>query len=125
MKTKKKIALISDFDGTISVDDFFWYAIKDYLDENSLQPWNDYLDKKITHFEALSKIFGQIRAEKEDFDNFIDKFPIEEKFVDTLALLRQLNKVDLPTFGKPTIPHFIYKVQNLRFKVQSFSEPII
>ena len=42
-----------------------------------------------------------------------------------LALLRQLNKVDLPTFGKPTIPHFIYKVQSLRFKVQSFSEPII
>lgn len=86
MKAKKPIALISDFDGTISIDDFFWCAIKEYLDDNSLQPWNDYLDKKITHFEALSKIFGQIRAPKEDFDRFIDVFPIEEKFVDTLAL---------------------------------------
>jgi 2-hydroxy-3-keto-5-methylthiopentenyl-1-phosphate phosphatase len=39
--------LISDFDGTISIDDFFWCAIKEYLDDNSLQPWNDYIDKKI------------------------------------------------------------------------------
>jgi hypothetical protein len=29
------------------------------------------------------------------------------KFADcALALDKQLNKVDFPTFGKPTIPHF-------------------
>jgi len=29
------------------------------------------------------------------------------KFADcALALERQLNRVDLPTFGRPTIPHF-------------------
>jgi hypothetical protein len=41
-----------------------------------------------------------------------------------LALLRQLNKVDLPTLGNPTIPHFnamfFYKRLYLCAKVHIF-----
>lgn len=89
MKVKGPVALISDFDGTISVDDFFWYAINEYLEDDDLKPWNDYIDGKITHVQALTKIFGKIRAEQSHFDNFIDEFPIEPKFVDTLKFCNE------------------------------------
>ena len=85
------IALISDFDGTITADDFFWYTINEYLEESDLKPWHDYIDRKITHFQALSRIFGKIRALEEDFNDFIDRFPVEPKFIDTIELCNKKN----------------------------------
>lgn len=85
--------LISDFDGTISKKDFFWYAIENLLEKTDIQPWNDYKNGRITHFEALRRIFSKIRSNKEAFDDFIFSLPIEECFVDTVKYCKT-NAID-------------------------------
>lgn len=86
MKVNAPVALVTDFDGTASLDDFFWCAIKEYLQESDLQPWNDYNNGKLTHVQALAKIFEKIHAPTEEFNKFIDNFPMESKFLDTMQL---------------------------------------
>lgn len=81
---KKKISLISDFDGTISKKDFFYMVIdsllKDKLD--ALVPWKDYLAGKITHIDALSGIFSQIHLSQQDLDKFISTIEVDNYFYD-------------------------------------------
>jgi 2,3-diketo-5-methylthio-1-phosphopentane phosphatase len=89
MIVKQPVALVTDFDGTASIDDFFWCAINEYLQESDLKPWSDYTDGKIKHVQALARIFEKIHAEKNDFHEFIDRFPMEEKFIDTMKLCKE------------------------------------
>lgn len=86
-----KIALISDFDGTISKYDFFWHAIDKLLTKKDIQPWEDYIDKKITHVQALTRIFAKIHTPKPEFDEFVLELPIDEYFVDTVEFCRRHN----------------------------------
>jgi len=54
--------LVTDFDGTITANDFYLLVAERLLSSEALAPWEDYRTGKITHFTALQKIFGQIRA---------------------------------------------------------------
>ncbi|MDR1941987.1 MAG: MtnX-like HAD-IB family phosphatase [Endomicrobium sp.] len=85
----KKTALISDFDGTISKEDFFNMAIERLLTPDDLQPWQDYLDKKITHYQALDGIFSKIHISQKALDAFIDSIEIDDKFPDALKLCKK------------------------------------
>ena len=91
MTGKKKRVLISDFDGTISKKDFFWYVIDTLLSPEDMQPWEDYLAKKITHIEALKQIFCKIRLSEKEFYNFVLSLPIEDCFVETAKYCSQNN----------------------------------
>lgn len=82
----KKIAFVSDFDGTITPEDFFWYVSEQYLDEQALKPWQLYLEGRETHLNALNRIFGQIRVPQEQFDAFIKKIPYDKMFPNVAAL---------------------------------------
>ena len=86
-----KTILISDFDGTISKRDFFWYAIDNLLTKEDITPWQEYLSKKITHVEALKRIFEKIKIDEKEFHDFVLTLPIEEKFVDTVKLAKSKN----------------------------------
>lgn len=88
-----KRAVISDFDGTISKVDFFYFAISKLLSENDVQPWLDYKAGRIRHVEALSRIFQKIRLPYDEFINFCLELPIEECFVDTVKYC-QKNNID-------------------------------
>lgn len=72
-----KIAFVSDFDGTISDDDFFAYTAKAYFDERALAPWRAYLAGGKTHFQALKEMFAQIRVPVEQFHSLIDSIHID------------------------------------------------
>lgn len=85
----RKIALVSDFDGTITPEDFFWYVSNQYLDKDSLLPWNEYLAGRETHLNALNRIFSHIHVPTEDFINFIKTIPYDEFFTQTAVLCRQ------------------------------------
>lgn len=89
MKILKPAMLISDFDGTISKKDFFWYLIDNFLTKEDCEPWNDYLNGTITHVQALAKIFEKVHIDKKAFDEFILTLPIEESFVDTVKLCNE------------------------------------
>lgn len=70
--TPENTVFISDFDGTITDDDFFAYTAKAYFDERALKPWREYLAGQKTHFEALREMFAQIRAKTDDLNALID-----------------------------------------------------
>jgi 2,3-diketo-5-methylthio-1-phosphopentane phosphatase len=86
----KKRAFVSDFDGTISKDDFFNMVINRFLKPEDLRPWQDYLDKKITHIEALGKIFSKVRINQKEMDTFIESIEIDDNFERVCRLCKSL-----------------------------------
>lgn len=85
----KKLAFVTDFDGTITHNDFFHMVIDAYFEEKDLQPWYDYKAGKKDHFDALSSIFGKIRADKKDFDALINTIDVDEDFAKVLSLCKE------------------------------------
>ena len=55
-------ALVSDFDGTVSADDFFTLAAGRYFTDEMLEPWREYLSGRKKHFDALNEMFGRLRG---------------------------------------------------------------
>ena len=80
----KKIVLISDFDGTITKEDFFNMAVERLLSPKALKPWHDYVSGKTTHIDALTGIFSQIRLSQDELDKFIDTIHIDKYFYDVM-----------------------------------------
>lgn len=54
--------LVSDFDGTMTANDFYKLAVERLLTPEDLAPWGEYRAGRLTHFQALRLIFGRIRA---------------------------------------------------------------
>jgi 2,3-diketo-5-methylthio-1-phosphopentane phosphatase len=87
----RKISLVSDFDGTISKEDFFNMAVERLLTPGDLLAWRDFLNKKITHYEALDKIFSRIRIPQKRLDDFIQSIEIDPEFQNTLGLCKEFS----------------------------------
>jgi 2,3-diketo-5-methylthio-1-phosphopentane phosphatase len=66
MNSSPPSVLVSDFDGTITAEDFYQLAVKRLLAPEDLGPWTEYLAGRISHFEALRRIFAAIRAPEEE-----------------------------------------------------------
>ena len=75
------LAVVSDFDGTISRDDFFWLIADKYFDAPALEPWNLYLRGEMSHLDALNAIFSQIRLPEEELYSFIESIVRDKSFV--------------------------------------------
>lgn len=82
---KKPYVLVTDFDGTITKEDFFWLVVEKLLSKEDIQPWEDFLAGKITHFDALNGIFQKIRLSEEDLHRFILDIPFENCFLETVS----------------------------------------
>ena len=76
----KKWTLVSDFDGTISDKDFFYYVADKYFDDKMLSPWREFLAGRKKHFVALSEMFGNLRIEKDELDKFIKTINLDQSF---------------------------------------------
>lgn len=60
-----KAVLVSDFDGTMTVNDFYKLVAERLLPPDALAPWAGYRAGLLTHFEALRDIFARLRAPEE------------------------------------------------------------
>lgn len=60
-----KAVLVSDFDGTMTANDFYKLVAANLLPQDALTPWQEYRAGRLTHFEALRIIFGRINASQE------------------------------------------------------------
>lgn len=87
----RKIAFVSDFDGTITDDDFFAYTTKAYFDEEALEPWRTFLAGKKTHFQALKEMFAQIRVSVAELQKTIDSIYVDPDLEATWQLCRTKN----------------------------------
>ena len=74
----KRLALVIDFDGTITDDDFFVYVRDAFFDDKALEPWRLYLDGKITHFNALKQIYGNLRVSEYEINKLIEQVKIDK-----------------------------------------------
>lgn len=54
--------LVTDFDGTLTQRDFFELVRLRWPSAPGDDPWDDYVAGRLTHFEALARIFGRIRT---------------------------------------------------------------
>ena len=71
------ITFVSDFDGTITDDDFFKYVKNTYFDDSALEPWRHYLAGKLTHFDALKQIYAKLRIGECEIKEFIKKIRLD------------------------------------------------
>lgn len=86
-----KIALVTDFDGTISDNDFFWFIAERYFNEQMLAPWREYLAGKISHLNALNQMFAQIHLPEPELLACISEINIDKHFLPTIQLCFEKN----------------------------------
>ena len=84
----RKIAFVTDFDGTITNDDFFQYVGDAFFDDSALAPWRLYLKGKLSHFEALRQMYGSLRVCEKELIDLLKKVAVDEWVIPTFELLR-------------------------------------
>ena len=79
---------VSDFDGTITANDFYNISVERLLTPEDISPWKDYRAGKITHFTALQRIFGKIRAPIGKVMEVIDAMEVDPGLAESVKALR-------------------------------------
>ncbi len=64
--------LVSDFDGTMTANDFYKLVAERLLPPDALAPWAEYRAGRSTHFEALRDIFAHLRAPEAEILALVD-----------------------------------------------------
>ncbi len=69
--------LVSDFDGTMTRQDFYKLALKHLLPFDCPDYLAQYREGKITHFEALRLYFAGIRADENEVQAIVDRMELD------------------------------------------------
>lgn len=78
--------LVSDFDGTITRYDFYDLVCREFP-EIAKDYWQQYESGKLTHFEALRRIFAGIRAPEDRLLDIIRQMEIAPRFKQSVEAL--------------------------------------
>lgn len=81
--------LITDFDGTLARQDFYQLVVAHLLPRDVPNYWQDYLLKKLTHFEVLKSYFAEIRCSEAEVDKLLQQMELEPELP---SLLQQLDE---------------------------------
>ncbi len=81
--------LVSDFDGTMTRYDFFDLARQELPSIATRDHWTDYVDGRITHFEALARIFADIRTDLPTMQATADRMELDPNLKDSVTRLQQ------------------------------------
>lgn len=87
----KKLLFVSDFDGTISAQDFYLQILYRYEPHLAFSPLADFYDGKYTCLDFLGKVFREMNLSKEELDNEISKIPADETFKDLVDFVHQMD----------------------------------
>lgn len=88
MRKPPQRILVSDFDGTMTKFDFFDLARRDLPSAADHDFWQDYVDGRITHFEALASIFASIRTDGPGIERVLAGMQLDPSLKDSVARLR-------------------------------------
>jgi 2,3-diketo-5-methylthio-1-phosphopentane phosphatase len=69
--------LVTDFDGTLTRQDFYRLAIEHLIPPGTHNYWADYRAGRITHFEALQRYFASIRLSEADVLAVVDRMELD------------------------------------------------
>ena len=79
--------MVSDFDGTMTRYDFFDMARRHLRTAADHDYWKDYLDGKLSHFEAMASIFGAIRTDIQGMENALARMELDLTLHDSVTRL--------------------------------------
>jgi 2,3-diketo-5-methylthio-1-phosphopentane phosphatase len=86
MPARNKI-LVSDFDGTMTEQDFFRVALS-RLPPVAAAPWARYEQGLTSHFAALAEIFSGLRVGEQELDAMLTEMRVESGLAQSLDLLQ-------------------------------------
>jgi 2,3-diketo-5-methylthio-1-phosphopentane phosphatase len=69
--------LVSDFDGTMTRNDFYKLAVEFLVPKDTPNYWSEYRAGTITHFEALRRYFATIRAPEAEVLAVVDRMELD------------------------------------------------
>jgi 2-hydroxy-3-keto-5-methylthiopentenyl-1-phosphate phosphatase len=88
MKPHPHHILVSDFDGTMTTFDFFDLARRDLPSAADHDHWQDYVDGRLTHFEALARIFADIRTDWAGMERVLEGMELDPGLPGAVERLR-------------------------------------
>ena len=80
--------LVSDFDGTFTRREFYDLAMQAGLVDGSPDYWTAYAAGRISHFDAISGIFSNLRCSEAELRDLIDRMEPDPKTSDALHALK-------------------------------------
>lgn len=89
MESSNRKVLVTDFDGTITRRDFYSCVVEMILQPADLEPWHDYTQGQISHFEALRRIFARIRVPESELNRVISEMQIDPLLKDAVERLHR------------------------------------
>ncbi|AMV38860.1 HAD-IB family phosphatase [Planctomyces sp. SH-PL62] len=85
--TPPRSLLVTDFDGTLTREDFYQLAIKQLLPADLPDYWGEYRAGRLTHFQALQAYFSHIRDDERAILNVVDQMHLEPRLAECLREL--------------------------------------
>lgn len=80
--------LVSDFDGTMTRHDFFELVRRRWPGPPADDPWEQYVAGRLTHFQALARIFAAIPAAGTDLLKLVTQMELDADLPDAVGRLR-------------------------------------
>jgi 2,3-diketo-5-methylthio-1-phosphopentane phosphatase len=81
--------LVSDFDGTMTRRDFYDLVRKQWPIPPDDDPWEQYVNGWLTHFEALAAIFARIRTDEATLLALVDRMELDPTLPEAARTLRE------------------------------------
>jgi 2,3-diketo-5-methylthio-1-phosphopentane phosphatase len=85
---KPTSVLVTDFDGTMTRYDFYHLAIEQLIPKDCPNYWQEYLQGRMTHFEALQAYFLLIRSSEPEVLAMVNRMQLDPQLPSALASLR-------------------------------------
>jgi 2-hydroxy-3-keto-5-methylthiopentenyl-1-phosphate phosphatase len=89
MTSPRSRVLVTDFDGTISKNDFYLLVRAHLLPPGVPNYWAEYRAGRITHFEALRGYFSEIQADEATVWNIVEQMQVDPNLAAAVAKLRR------------------------------------
>jgi 2-hydroxy-3-keto-5-methylthiopentenyl-1-phosphate phosphatase len=88
MSNQPEKILVTDFDGTMTQQDFYELVLQHLLEDDVPDFWTQYRTGKITHFEALQGYFANIRVDEPTLLALVARMELDPDLRTATSLLR-------------------------------------
>jgi 2-hydroxy-3-keto-5-methylthiopentenyl-1-phosphate phosphatase len=85
---RSKRVLVTDFDGTITGEDFYQLIAQQYLPASAPDYWQLYARGQLTHFEAMQSFFSHAPEDAESLDRLLDRMDPDPQLGGAISRLR-------------------------------------